>query len=420
MLSINQISTPGNFMKKCSKFLLCILLLLLYNQSSYTQNVNQFPKRTDPLHVKVDLFDKLMLGNHWNEGAIMQHVIFPPAGLDRPLIGSQADCLDPTSEMLAAYSHKYVVTKNPEDRQIANQIFEGILKLEYVTGMPGLVARSFNKTEKPLWHEKVLWYPLEWHWSTSLPGYRWLGDLSSDKFTSICYGVGTFWEFCADEEYKQRAAGLLDRFIGRIVDNNFKLTDLDGKMTLWGNFCPNLPHQPLNSLKMLMWLKVAFRITGKERYNAAYHMLIDRYQYDDDQIHSKIIWPPEWRNVGDDYHAARSLYMLMRYEEDRSLLIKYRMNLNRHWYDWKDHDLKWESAIWFIMIYHVLTGEDVLAKDRIQVIKDMWGFDRRKREFKIPDENGFELVESEEEGTAAAMIRNYWFGRHYGLIDPNW
>ncbi|MCB9206309.1 MAG: hypothetical protein H6611_03165 [Ignavibacteriales bacterium] len=51
-------------------------------------------------------------------------------------------------------------------------------------------------------------------------------------------------------------------------------------------------------------------------------MLIDRYNYDDHQINAKIIWPEEWRNPGDDYHAARSLYMLMRYETDRSLLIK--------------------------------------------------------------------------------------------------
>ncbi len=50
----------------------------------------------------------------------MQHVIFPPAGLDKPIIGSQADCLDPTSEMLAAYSHKYALTKDPNDQKIAN------------------------------------------------------------------------------------------------------------------------------------------------------------------------------------------------------------------------------------------------------------------------------------------------------------
>lgn len=281
-------------MQNYLKFIFFLIPLNVVSGTAFTQKVNAFPKRTDPLHVRVEMFDKLMLGNHWNEGAIMQHVIFPPAGLDHPIVGSQADCLDATSEMLAAYSYKYAITHNPGDREIANQIFEGILKLEKVTGIPGLVARSFNKTDKPLWHEETLWYH-EWHWSTSLPGYRWLGDLSSDKFNSIFYGVGTFWELCADKEYKEKAAGLLDRFIGRIVDNNFKMTDLDGKMTLWGNFCPDFPRQELNSLEILTGLKVACHITGKERYHAAYRMLIDRYHYDDHQIKSKILFP---RNGG--------------------------------------------------------------------------------------------------------------------------
>jgi hypothetical protein len=44
-----------------------------------------------------------------------------------------------------------------------------------------------------------------------------------------------------------------------------------------------------------------------------------------------------------------------------------------------------------------------------------------KKTFEIPTENGsIKMVESEEEGTAAAMIRNYWFGRYYGLIPPTW
>ena len=405
-------------MNNTYKQFITIVLLVLVSQSFFAQKVNEFPKKDDPLHIKVDMYNKLILGNHWNEGAIMQHVIFPPAGLDRPIVGSQADCLDATSEMLAAYSHKYFISKNPEDQKIANQIFEAILKLEKVTGESGLVARSFNKTDKPLWHE-ILWYP-EWHASSSMPGYRWLGDLSADKFTSIYYGVGTYWEFCADDIYKEKAAGLLARFMDRIIDNNFKLADLDGKMTLWGNFCPDLPHQALNSLEILMGLKVTYHVTGKERYNAQYHMLIDRYDYDDHQILSKIIWPEEWRNKGDDYHAARSLYMLMRLEKDNSLLVKYKMNLNRHWYVWQNHDFTFEDDIWYIMVYQVLTGEDVLTEERKQVIKDMWGFERRTKTFEIPTDEGIKLVESEEEGIASAMVRNYWFGRHYGLIDPNW
>ncbi len=393
------------------------LLLILCSGTMFSQKVNKFPKKTDPLYKKVEMYDKLMMGNHWNEGAFMQYVIFPPAGLEAPIIGPQADCLDPTSEMLAAYSYKYAISKDQKDRDIANQIFEAILKLEKVTGVPGLVARSFNKTDKPLWHEEVYWYH-EWHQSSSMPGYRWLGDLSADKFTSIFYGVGTFWEICADNNYKQQAAGLLDRFIGRVVDNNFKLIDLDGKMTLWGNFCPNLPHQELNSLEMLAALKVTHHITGKERYNAAYHMLIDRYQYDDKAINAKILFPPEWRNVGDDYHAARSLFMLMRYEKDRSLLIKYKMSLNRHWYDWKDIEFTWEGNIWFVMVYKVLTGENNLTEKQAQGIKDMWGVEREVKDFKIPQhDGGFKIVKSEFEEVATAMIRNYWFGRYYNLID---
>lgn len=401
-----------------SKYFLVLLTIICVNKSLFAQKNNTFPEKTDPLYIKVEKFNQLMLANNWNEGTFMHSVIYPPAGLKRTIVGRYADSMDETTNMLAAYSHKFVVTKNPEDRDIANKLFDGILKTEAVTGVPGLVARGFYKSEKPLWHES-LWYN-EWHWSTSLPGYRWMGDLSADKFTSLCYAVSVFWEFCADEEYKQKIAGLLDRFIGRIVDNNFKITDLDGKMTLWGNYCPDLPHQPLNSLEMLMGLKVTYRITGKERYNAAYHMLIDRYHYDDHQINSKILFPVEWRNPWDDCHAIKSLYLLMRYEEDLSLVNKFRMNLNRHWFDWKDLNFSFENDALFILTYQILIEENIMTPERIKGIKGMWGYNRVKREFKVQTESGFKIVESEEDGSAASMIRNYWLGRHYGLIDSTW
>ena len=135
---------------------------------------------------------------------------------------------------------------------------------------------------------------------------------------------------------------------------------------------------------MLMALKVTWRLTGKERYHLAYWMLINRYHYDDRQLRSKVLWPAEWRNPGDDYHAAKSLYMLMRYETNRSLLIKYRMNLNIHWHDWQNHDFSFQSDAWLIMLYQMLTGEHILTESRIQAIKDMWAFDRQWRNSKSP------------------------------------
>lgn len=123
------------------------------------------------------------------------------------------------------------------------------------------------------------------------------------------------------------------------------------------------------------------------------------------ELKAKTLYPVEWRNVGDDYHAARSLYMLMRYEKDRNLLNKYRMSLNRHWEDWKTIDFEWESNIWFLMVYGVLTGEDIWTEERKKAIKDMWGFERKTREFRIPTKGGgTKTITSAEEGTAAAMI----------------
>jgi hypothetical protein len=72
------------------------------------------------------------------------------------------------------------------------------------------------------------------------------------------------------------------------------------------------------------------------------------------------------------------------------------------------------------MVYQVLSHEDIMTEKYVSVIKDMWGFDRQKKEFKIPTGDGYKIVNSEQEGIASAMVRNYWFGRHYGLIDPGW
>jgi len=149
-------------------------------------------------------------------------------------------------------------------------------------------------------------------------------------------------------------------------------------------------------------------------------MLIDRYHYDDDAILAKVLWPEEWKTPWDDELAAKSLYMLYRWETDPSLRIKYRMCLNRHWHDWKTLELKTNEEIFYHLLYQVLSGEKVMNPKVVQAIQGMWGFDRRRSRFTIPTPQGTKTVEAEEEGDATSLIHTYWFGRHYGLIDPAW
>lgn len=395
-----------------------LLILPFWSIGSPAQKVNDFPTPQDPLHVRIEKYDALLHGNHWNEGTIMEQVILPPAGSATTFQGSQEDCCGHTANMLAAYSHRYATTKDPEHRKWADALMEGILKLEKVTGVPGVVARAFYKTEEPLWHEQQFFFPMEWHWSDTMPGYRWQGDLSSDKFVDLFYGLSTYYDLCADEEHKKIAADFLDRFIGRVVDHNFRMVDIDNKQTLWGNFCPDLRRQPLNSLEMLAGLLAVHHMTGKDRYRMAYEMLIRRYHYDDDMLLAKVLWPERWKTPWDDGLAAMSLAVALRYETDPSLLNKYRMCLNRHWYDWKDHYSN--HHVGFHLLYQVLTGEEVMNEKLEKAIKGMYAPVRDKRTYTIPSPEGPKRVESEKEEVVTGIHEAYWYGRYHGLIDPEW
>jgi len=389
--------------------------------AGWAERSTETPDPDAPLHERIKTLEALILANHWNDGLILPNVIFPPAGEERPVTGNHEDVAAHTAFYLAACSFEYAVMREPAVRERARALMDALLRLEQVTGVPGVVARGMYKTDKPLWHEKAFFFEHEWHDSTTMPGYRWEGDLSSDKFTNFFFAMSIYWELCADEAEKARVAGFLDRFVGRCVDYNFKLVDVDGKMTLWGNFCPDLPHENLNALEMLGGLKATYRITQKARYEAAYRRLIDEYHYDDEAILAKVLWPDEWKTPWDDNLAAQSLYVLMRWETDRDLLIKYRMSLNRHWFDWqKQLGKRGGHVYWFPMLYQVLAGEQVVGEDVQKILRGMGGLARGKRTYVIPVDGVRREVESEWEEASPSVLMGYWFGRHYGIIDPTW
>lgn len=398
-----------------------IAVLCVFSELATAQKVNEFPKRDDPLHVRVAMFEELMQGNHWNEDVVMPDIIFPPAGEDRPLVGNQEDATGHTGVTLAAYAYKYAVTQDLQDRTLADRLMEAVLTLERVTGVPGVMARTFNRVDEPLWHEQVYFFPSEWHQSTTMPGYRWQGDLSSDKFVDLTYGVSKYWELAADGKHKQVAADFIDRFVGRCVDHNFRLVDFDGKTTLWGNFCPDLPHENLNAMEMLAGLKTAYRLTGKDRYREAYERLIKKYHYDEEAIMARRLWPEMWTVPWDDELASKSFCQLMPYETDPALRNKYTMSLHRYGFAWKSNEYQRSEQLWYPMLYQAFAGVDVLDAKWQEAMRAQWGFDRVKRTFNVPQKDGtVKQMESEEEGNATDLIHNYWFGRYYGFIDPQW
>lgn len=58
------------------------ILLFCSSEFLFSQTVNKFPAKTDPLHKKVAMFTELMLGNHWNEWHISSASYFPSRWID--------------------------------------------------------------------------------------------------------------------------------------------------------------------------------------------------------------------------------------------------------------------------------------------------------------------------------------------------
>ena len=72
------------------------------------------------------------------------------------------------------------------------------------------------------------------------------------------------------------------------------------------------------------------------------------------------------------------------------------------------------------LLYQVLTGEKVVGDKTIKAIKNIWWGGRHKATFSVPTDEGIKRIESEYEIHATFVVRTYWFGRQYGLIDEKW
>ncbi len=391
--------------------LVCVAAIVAAS-AAWAQTVNDFPKREDPLSVRADLFDKLVRGNHWNEGVILPMVIFPPAGNTLPTVGRHENAALHTGLYLAALSLQYAVTKSPEIRVLADQVMDGILKLETVTGQEGCVARSFYKADGVKWHEQAFFLPSAWHDSSSMEGYRWLGMLGADQFTTLVAGVGTYFELCADDVHRKTAAAFVDRAMGRCVEDNMCIAETNGKTSLYGSFCPDLPHEPLKSLLLLSNLKTALKLTGKVAYQAACTRLIVHYHYDDEAILAR---DSAAKDTSGDLPAALALQTLMRNEDNPILLQKDRESLNRYWCAWKQG-----GDPLFAMAYQALSGEKVIDDAAINAIKALWGGDRQHGSWNTSSPDGPKTTEADYDDSPVRFLYTYWLGRQTGVIAAEW
>ena len=346
-------------------------------------------------------------------GIVMPRVLLPPEGNEDLSSAHQEDGGNRTGPYLATLSFQYAVTGDAQVKKWADESFEAIEILEKVTGVDGSIARSFNKSDEKQRHEDWFFFPMEWHQSTSMPGYRWLGDPSSDTYANLMYGLALYNDLVADDAHKKRVETWVRKVTDRIIDNDMRLVDIDGKMTLWGNYSPSLDKENLNALLGLYQLKVTWHITQDEKYQDKYLDLIDKHGYADQAIMAASFKPPyvPW----DTYHFMKGIYLLLKYETDQSLRNKYLAALERYWL--KEYPCK--NLTLQIVYNHYLPDQGGFDEGSIQQLVDWNGAWRGEREEMLRKGNGSELVKGVWIEPSHFYLLAYWKARYHQLLTAD-
>lgn len=236
-----------------------------------------------------------------------------------------------TSIYLAAECFRYATTKDPEAKKNAIKTYLAMERLETITGIPGFPARSIVAINEST-GEGGEWHP------TPDKKWKWKGDTSSDEIVGHMFVYPLFYDLVAEGEMKTRVKNLVQRIMGHIVDHDFHLIDLDGKPTRWAvwapdsiNFKPNWWYERgINSLQILSFLKAAYHVTGDQKFESAYQMLIQKHHYIENMIQQKMYGPFDI-NHSDDELAFLPYYILFRYAKEPELRPFYEKSMQRSW-----------------------------------------------------------------------------------------
>lgn len=241
-----------------------------------------------------------------------------------------------TSTYLAAACFRYAATQSEEARKNAIRTFEALEKLETVTGIPGLPARSYARSSEPVEESKSP-HPKRWRPSPD-SAWQWLDDCSSDEVVGHLFAISIFYDLVAGGEMKERVEALVRRTMDHIIENDFQLIDYDGKPTRWGiwqpdsiNFSKNWAYEKgLYSLEILSFLKAAIHITGDEKYEKTYRYLIEKHHYAQNAVQAKIYGPYE-NGFSDDILTFFPYYILSRYARDDAYWSYFHKSIERTW-----------------------------------------------------------------------------------------
>lgn len=249
---------------------------------------------------------------------------------------------------------RYKVTGDEKAKANAKRAVEAMITLTEITGRPGFTARATRHSYEENFGTGNR---EEWHICEDNPDMEWLGETSSDEMTGHYFAYGVYYDLVADKKEKKKIAQVVKTITDHIIENNFHLTDVDGVPTTWANWEPDLLNNDdrwfyergTNSLEILSFLKTTYHVTGEEKYNDVYKMLIKKHHYAMNCMQYKF----------EDAHLAHiddqldfiNIYPLITYTDSEAEKEIFKMGLTHHW----EYE-RIERSPMFNVIYGALTN----------------------------------------------------------------
>jgi streptogramin lyase len=434
--------------------------------------VSAIKRKSMRLSEKADYFLDVCLARHVREPGLVEKCSLRVPG-DTSTWQPRDDDNDGqyTSMYLAAESFRYAVTKDPRAKANARKAFEALRFLQTVTETPGFVARtvipsSWTKMADPnrkisdrQWAETVVENPrekrVETHWRPSSDGkWLWKGDTSSDEITGHMFGYLFYYDLVADDAERRRVSRHILNIIDYIIEGGYVLKGMDGTHTKWGVWSPEklngdpdwAPERGINSVEILSYLKLAFHVSGDNRYQNEYRKLLYEHDYAANVRQAKTT-NPTWRTHIDDELLALAWPCLMIHEDNPKLRRLFRESLDQ-WYA----AVKADCSPFFEFIYGACSGQKPQLEISVASLRDAsldlvrWTVDNSRREdiriVRTPewetlqtnrllppsergvirwDENPWRVIQGDggnTESDGVWWLLPYWMGRHYGYIQP--
>lgn len=432
--------------------------------------VDAIRARQMTLASKADYLLKNLRARHIRPPGFVGPAVLEKRGdLSRSFIEDDDNDGEHTGMYCAMESMRFAVTKDPQARENAKAAFHALLALQRATGTRHFIARSILPIDTPPRHEVDRTYTpvelaelrrtsprekaIEKRWLPTADGkWLWKRDASSDEVDGHLFGYALYFDLAADEEEKRLVADQVDRIVGGIVDHGYKLVDIDGKATQWGDWSPESlngdanwhEERPGNSVEILSHLGVAYHMTHNPRYLRAAQELVEKHGYARNMQDTRFDTPAERTHIEDELLSI--VYPNLLTHLISPALRSAAQTSIRRWHETAGLD----GIPFYDFVYNRYSGRTVALDRAVETLRDWpldhieWTVDSSRREDVVWDrtpgrDEGFlaKLPPRSEMGLCMwdqepyrAVIGNggeredrqcdwllaYWMGRYYGLL----